>query len=77
MTVQDLIDTLEGLDPEAQVRLAFQPSHPMQYTIGDVVEVDDDDEGDVAVFLAEGSAPGPFRAPRPYLPRAARIELGW
>ncbi len=48
MLVADLIRTLEDMDPEAEVRLAVQPSYPMTYSIGDVVEY----EG--SVYLAEG-----------------------
>jgi hypothetical protein len=68
MTVQDLIELLEGFDPEAQVRMAVQPTHPLQYTIGDVVEAENS-----IVYLAEGDSDHN----EPYLPRAARDELGW
>jgi len=41
MTVQELIDELEGLDPEAEVRFLAQPSWPFEYTIAAVVEATD------------------------------------
>ena len=31
MTVRELIDILECLEPHTEVRLAFQPSYPLQY----------------------------------------------
>jgi hypothetical protein len=39
MNVQELLDVLEGFEPESQVMLAFQPSWPMQYHLGELVEV--------------------------------------
>jgi hypothetical protein len=41
MTVQDLIDELEGFDPDAEVRFLSQPSWPFEYTIAAVVEATD------------------------------------
>ena len=38
MTVQELIDELESLDGEAEVRFLAQPSWPFEYTIAAVVE---------------------------------------
>jgi hypothetical protein len=47
MTIQDLLDELEqlldgidGLDPQTEVRLAIQPSWPLQFEIASVVEFD-------------------------------------
>jgi hypothetical protein len=40
MIVSELIRTLRDMDPEAEVRLAFQPNFPLSYDIGDVVEHD-------------------------------------
>lgn len=73
MTVQDLIDTLSEMNPEAKVRLAMQPSWAMEYTIGRIVEVVDDPESpnsDCTVYLSEGNQEG-------YLPGVAQEELGW
>lgn len=66
MTVQDLIDFLEGCDPEAEVRIAFQPSYPMKYEVEDVAEVRYSDEA--AVYIASGNQLG-------YLSSKARAEL--
>jgi hypothetical protein len=41
VTVQDLIDELEGFDPEVEVRFLAQPSWPFEYTIAAVVEASD------------------------------------
>jgi hypothetical protein len=41
VTVQDLIDELEGFHPEAEVRFLAQPSWPFEYTIAAVVEATD------------------------------------
>ena len=43
MNVAELIEELEYMDPEAEVRLAFQPSWPFQYTIARVEQVDNPD----------------------------------
>jgi hypothetical protein len=40
MTVAQLISELEEYNPDAEVRLAFQPSWPFEYGIGDVVGFD-------------------------------------
>ncbi len=85
MTVQDLINLLKRMDPDAEVRFASQPSWPFEYEINDVVEVqppnedeyDDDEEapdlGDdpvAVVYLVEGSQLG-------YLPSHVKSEIGW
>ena len=74
MTVQELIDQLSYMDPEAQVRFASQPNWPFEYEIDDVVAVeveDRDRESPVEiVYLAEGRQIG-------YLPTEAKDELGW
>ena len=41
MTVQELIDELEGYDGDAEVRFLAQPSWPFEYTIAAVVEATD------------------------------------
>ena len=40
MRVQDLIEALQGMDPDAEVRIASQPSWPFEHRCNDVVEVD-------------------------------------
>src|SRR5262245_5973655 len=44
MRVQELMELLEDFDPEAEVRLAFQPHWPLQYHIGEVVECSEFEE---------------------------------
>lgn len=64
MTVAELIELLERLDPEAQVRVATQPSWPFEYHISQVAETDD------ACWIAVGDQVG-------YLPGDAQEALGW
>ena len=59
VTVTDLIQELESCDPDAEVRLAQQPTWPFEYAIDPTnlavqVEVDD---GPV-VYLGEGAQLG-------------------
>jgi hypothetical protein len=55
MIVAELIRTLQDMDPEAEVRIAIQPSYPMTYAIGDVVEEEGvRGPGSGTVYLAEG-----------------------
>lgn len=68
MTVQDLIDSLEGMDPKAEVRFASQPSYPFEYSIYGVIETEV--KGETIVYLEEGRQIG-------YLPREAKDDLGW
>jgi hypothetical protein len=86
MTVQELIDELQFLSPDAEVRIAQQPSWPLEYRLDGVIEVtnpkddDDEDEDDQpnipkdedenVVYLTEGSQMG-------YLPGKVSRELGW
>jgi hypothetical protein len=71
VTVTDLIQELEGRDPDAEVRLAQQPAWPFEYAIDPgnaIVEVDLD--GGPVVYLGEGAQLG-------YLPQPVREQLGW
>ncbi|WP_129587861.1 hypothetical protein [Rathayibacter oskolensis] len=68
LTVAELIDMLSDLPGDAEVRLASQPSYPMEYEAGEPVAVTTD-EGSV-VYLPEARHVG-------YLPGAASAELGW
>lgn len=47
MTVEELRNELENLDPEAEVRLAQQPSWPFEYSIGQIREVALVDDADL------------------------------
>lgn len=71
MTVEELIELLSDLPPETEVRLASQPSWPMEWAVSTVIQPDyDDDNGAPVVYLAEGAHVG-------YLPRAIASQLGW
>jgi hypothetical protein len=64
MTVAELIDILEGMDPDMEVRFASQPSWPFEYSISDIYPTEN------VVYLAEGEQIG-------YLPGEVASELGW
>jgi len=40
MTVQDLINELQGFSPDAEVRLATQPSWPFEYSVSAVAQTE-------------------------------------
>jgi heme oxygenase len=64
MTAQELIEILEGMDPDAEVRFASQPSWPFEYSISAAAEVDG------VLYLAEGTQLG-------YLPGEVAEQIGW
>ena len=75
MTVIELKEALEGIPDDAEVRLAMQPSWPFEYSIGDVIPVEPDEEAPAdeevkVVYLTEGSQLG-------YLPGNASEAIGW
>lgn len=75
MTVIELIEMLNDMPEDAEVRMASQPSWPMQATLEYPVLVRDCEvEGPFGtaevVYLGEGRPLG-------YLPRPAATELGW
>lgn len=81
MIVYELKMLLEDLDEDAEVRLAMQPSWPMEYTIGDVILVEEnssrpmsehqeDEHEPGIVYISEGDQLG-------YLPQRATEDLGW
>ena len=72
MLISELIERLQDIQadhPDAEVRLAMQPSWPFEYSIHQVVTVEDleDPEGEEApvVYISEGAQLG-------YLPGAAK-----
>ena len=66
MLVQDLIDMLEGVNPNAEIKFAGQPNWPMEYAIqSDIYEADNGN-----VYLFEGRQDG-------YLSREAQDYIGW
>ena len=61
MLVQDLIEILETLDPDAEVLLGTQPSYPIETTIRSVVtrkEYDEDTKNPNEVLILEGRQMG-------------------
>jgi hypothetical protein len=71
LTVEALIEALEDCDPHAEVRLAHQPSWPLQFAVDpDHRAAALDLEDRPVVFLRAGEPLG-------YLPEAARAQLGW
>ena len=74
MTVAQLIEELEHIDPDTEVRFASQPNWPFEYSINDVVEVEVENrrtgESETVVYLEEGLQIG-------YLPGEAKNMLGW
>jgi hypothetical protein len=69
MTVQELIEELNYVNPDAEIRFASQPSWPFEYSFSGPVEVEDE-EGFPTVYLVEGRQIG-------YLPGQAKDEIGW
>ena len=63
-TVADLLEYLADFDPSAPVRLASQPSWPMEHYVGRVAETGG------AVYIGEGSHIG-------YLSGEAAADLEW
>ena len=81
MTARDLIEELEYAisingGEDVEVRTAQQPKWALEYSIDEAVTIkheeqeDNHDEGDVIVYLGEGSQLG-------YLNENASRELGW
>ena len=71
MTVAELIQELEYMDPNTEVRFASQPNWPFEYGIRSVTpEVATKTSIDPVVYLEEGRQIG-------YLPSEAKDELGW
>ena len=72
VTVEELMDRLSEMPPEAEVRLAHQPGWPFEYGIdawNPAVVAKDGDNQDI-VYLVEGGQIG-------YLPGSAAEEIGW
>jgi hypothetical protein len=68
MTVRDILNRLDGLDPETEVRFAFQPNWPLEYSIDDIVGVNID--GQEVVYLGQGEQIG-------YLQEEVVKALSW
>lgn len=72
LTVEELMDRLSEMPPEAEVRIAEQPSWPFEYSIEtfNPVVVARDGDNEEVVYIAEGSQLN-------YLPGSVTEELGW
>jgi hypothetical protein len=74
MTVRQLIEELEFMNQDAEIRFASQPSWPFEYSIDDVIDAEIENprtgEAEEVVYLAEGRQIG-------YLPSEAKNELMW
>jgi len=68
MRVREIIEMLEDLDPNLEVRFASQPNYPLEYSIEDIVIIQS--ETKKVVYLSEGYQYG-------YLPSIVKEELGW
>lgn len=55
MTVAELIEQLQLCEPEAEVRLAQQPTYPFEYSVGEVHEIDPRDEYDIVYDTFDGA----------------------
>lgn len=69
MRVQDLIDELEGLNPDAEVCIAYQPGYPLCVDTDDIIAVSEDG---LKVYIPQTSDNG-----NDYLPSEIRRQLGW
>ena len=69
MTVQELIEELSYVNPDAEIRFASQPRWPFEYSFSGPVEVEDED-GFPTVYLVEERQLG-------YLPENVKDEIGW
>jgi hypothetical protein len=80
MTVKQLIERLEEMNPQSEVRLAEQPRWAFEYSISDVAEtnLENDSNGEhhrgkkatSVVYISEGTQLG-------YLPSEAKEAIGW
>lgn len=67
MTVKDLIEQLEEMNPNAEVCFAFQPRNPFEYRVNDeIVQTEDTTK----VFLADDGQVS-------YLDEEVAELLGW
>jgi len=89
MTVGELMERLEQLDPDSEVRWAAQPVYPFEYSISDVIPVIMDelvDEEDAEDILMGEIPESPKRDDIVYLVQGSQIgslpgyvcrEIGW
>ncbi len=90
MTVGEMKELLEDMDDEMEVRIAHQPSWPLQYTVGDVIDapifdlddLEDDPENDEVIVPDDCErvayiVEGSQHHEDPYLPYSVRSAIGW
>lgn len=68
MTAAELIELLEDLDPDTEIRVATQPSWPMEYTLTDRTSFQTSIPG--ILYLSVGDQIG-------YLSGEVADEIGW
>ena len=80
MNVEDLIGALEGCDPKAELRIAFQPSWPMRAKVASITDLTGPDAEDLGGEESEGDEDGQYvwiaitdgvSDENPYAPKAA------
>lgn len=75
MNIQTLIEELQAIveqdGEDVEVRLAFQPRYPLEYSLSVISDTSVKlDKGPLVVWLGEGRQIG-------YLPEAGSLSLGW
>lgn len=73
VTVEELIERLQEMEPGSIVRLATQPSYPFENTVGEIAQgetVSEDGDPVKVIWIGEGEQIG-------YLNSETRDDLGW
>ena len=68
MTAKDLIEILQDMDPNTEVRLAIQPNYPFEHSIDGIATIKEN--GEEIAFIYEGGQIG-------YLGQEAAVACGW
>ncbi|WP_318209469.1 MULTISPECIES: hypothetical protein [unclassified Streptomyces] len=69
-TARDLIARLSSVDPDTPVRLAINPSFPLEHTVADVLATTDALGNAVLYVVESGQQVGP-------VPPAVTVGAGW
>lgn len=81
MNVSELVNRLNQFDPEMEVRIAIQPTWPLEHAVGDIVDAPSDDPEDFSYEGLEGTGPAVVYIGVGdhigYLSGLASHELGW
>lgn len=71
MTAKDLIEQLQDLDPNTEIRLAIQPNYPFEHEIANELAIlPEDRRGNQVAYLVDAGQIG-------YLPPQAAVACGW